>query len=48
MDHHPLVMLQRPQHQQHQQQHVQVKHPALLPYMLLKHSIEQKKRQYKQ
>ena len=38
MDHHLLVMVQRPQQQQ-QQQHVLLQHPVLLQYTLLQHPL---------
>ena len=43
MDHHLLVLLQRPQQQQQQQQqHVLLQHPVLLQYTLLQYPLSSK------
>ena len=42
VDHHLLVLLQRPQQQQQQHQHVLLQHPVLLQYTLLQHPLSSK------
>ena len=42
VDHHLLVLLQRPQQQQQQQQHVLLQHLVLLQYTLLQHPLSSK------
>ena len=42
MDHHILVLLQRPQQQQQHQQHVLLQHPVLLRYALMQHPLSSK------
>ena len=39
VDHHLLVLLQRPQQQRQQQQHVLLQHLVLLQYTLLQHLL---------
>ena len=42
VDHHLLVLVQRPQQQQQQQQHVLMQHPALLQYTLMQQPLSSK------